>query len=82
MCDSLGYGTGKYIDIPAFLLIEGNEEYQGGKIQNNVSLHSNWDGFACVFVFIWIWISCSWSSSYKIQKGDDLKKLCSVSYHI
>ena len=28
MCDSLGYGTGKYIDIPAFLLIEGNEEYQ------------------------------------------------------
>ena len=27
MCDSLGYGTGKYIDISAFLLIEGNEEY-------------------------------------------------------
>ena len=23
----IGYETGKYIDIPAFLLIEGNEEY-------------------------------------------------------
>ena len=64
-----------YFEIPTFLQIEWGKS-RAGKFKT-----SNENKNFFVFLF-WFWISCSWSSSFIIQKGCNFKIIFLVPYPI